>query len=97
MANAVEIELLGKIYHVNCPVGQEEILRNAKGRVEEKMLDLRGKAKVANMEKLAVITALNLSYQLGEELQRNNEYTQELEIKIKALNEKVNVALLDHE
>jgi len=94
MVRAVDIELLGKIYQVNCPEGQERSLQNARDRLEQKMQELKQKTKVPNVEKIAVIAALNFSYELGEEINRNNEYTESVDDRIKTLQESVDLALL---
>lgn len=93
MVKAVDIELLGKVYQVNCPEGQEKTLQDARDRLEKKMRELKRKTKVASVEKIAITAALNFSYELGEEVKRNSEYSHGVDAKIKALQESVEHAL----
>ena len=95
MAEAVDIELLGKMYRVNCPKGREALLQSARARLETKMLELKQKSRTSSNEQIAVITALNLSYELGEELKRNSDYTVGIDERIQQMQANIDQTLAE--
>ena len=62
----VEVSLLGQVYMLGCPDGGEALLRTAVASVDKEMLAIRDAGKVKARERIAVLAALNLAYQLAE-------------------------------
>lgn len=60
----VTVEILGKPYQVNCPPEQEIMLIEAAKELDTRMKEMKYKGQVVGLERIAVITALNLSYEL---------------------------------
>ena len=67
---AVSINILGKEYHVSCPAGEEQNLRQAAHTLNERMASIKASGKVVGLERIAVMAALNISHELQ---QRKNE------------------------
>jgi cell division protein ZapA len=62
----VEVVILGQVYMLGCPEGGEALLRNAVAAVDQEMTVIKGAGKVKARERIAVLAALNLAYQLAE-------------------------------
>lgn len=62
----VEVTLLGQVYRLGCPDGGETLLRTAVASVDKEMVAIQGAGKVKARERIAVLAALNLAYQLAE-------------------------------
>jgi cell division protein ZapA len=61
----VEVTILGQSYLLGCPEGGEAQLQAAVASVDREMSAIRDAGKVEARERIAVLTALNLAYQLA--------------------------------
>jgi cell division protein ZapA len=62
----VEVSILGQVYMLGCPEGGEALLATAVAAVDQEMTAIRNGGKVKARERIAVLAALNLAYQLAE-------------------------------
>jgi cell division protein ZapA len=62
----LEVTILGQSYILACPDGGERALLEAVGTVDREMSAIRDAGKVKARERMAVLAALNLAYQLAE-------------------------------
>ena len=62
----VEVTILGQGYVLGCPEGGEALLSTAVAHVDREMSAIRDSGKVKARERIAVLAALNLAYQLAE-------------------------------
>ena len=62
----VEVSILGQVYRLGCPEGGETLLATAVAGVDKEMTAIREGGKVKARERIAVLAALNLAYQLAE-------------------------------
>ena len=62
----VEVTILGQGYILGCPDGGEPLLHAAVAKVDGEMSAIRDGGKVKARERIAVLAALNLAYQLAE-------------------------------
>lgn len=62
----IEVTILGQSYILGCPEGGETSLLEAVGNVDREMSAIRDAGKVKARERIAVLAALNLAYQLAE-------------------------------
>ena len=62
----VEVTIMGHGYILGCPVGGEALLAQAVAGVDKEMTHIRDSGKVKARERIAVLAALNLAYQLAE-------------------------------
>ncbi|MBA4176768.1 MAG: cell division protein ZapA [Leptothrix sp. (in: Bacteria)] len=62
----VEVSILGQVYMLGCPAGGETLLAAAVASVDKEMTTIRDSGKVRARERIAVLAALNLAYQLAE-------------------------------
>lgn len=62
----VEVMILGQAYTLACPEGGEALLTAAVARVDQEMQAIRDAGKIKARERIAVLAALNLAYQMAE-------------------------------
>ena len=62
----VEVTIMGHGYILGCPEGGEALLAQAVASVDKEMSTIRDSGKVKARERIAVLAALNLAYQLAE-------------------------------
>ncbi len=62
----LEVSILGQVYMLGCPEGGEAQLQAAVSLVDQEMTAIRDAGKVKARERIAVLAALNLAYQLAE-------------------------------
>ena len=62
--NTVAVKILDKEYQVACPEDQEADLLVSAKYLDKQMRDIRDTGKVIGLERIAVMAALNISYEL---------------------------------
>jgi cell division protein ZapA len=66
----LEVTILGQSYILGCPDGGEALLGAAVANVDREMSSIRDAGKVKARERIAVLAALNLAYQLADRAPR---------------------------
>ena len=62
----IEVTIMGQSYVLGCPEGGETALLEAVNQVDREMSAIRDGGKVRARERIAVLAALNVAYQLAE-------------------------------
>jgi cell division protein ZapA len=62
----MDVTILGQSYLLTCPDGGETSLLAAVASVDREMSTIRDAGKIKARERIAVLAALNLAYQLAE-------------------------------
>ena len=62
----LEVQIMGQNYLLGCPAGGEARLLEAVERVDTAMCKIRDVGKVRARDRIAVLAALNLAFDLGE-------------------------------
>ena len=62
----LEIQIMGQGYLLSCPEGGESRLLEAVERVDTAMCKIRDAGKVRARDRIAVLAALNLAYELAD-------------------------------
>lgn len=60
----VHVNILDKDYQIACPPSEREALHRAAEELDERMRTIRSSGNVIGLERIAVMTALNLCYEL---------------------------------
>jgi cell division protein ZapA len=63
----IEVQIMGQSYLLGCPEGGEAQLRQAVERVDVAMCKIRDANKVKARDRIAVLAALNLAFDLGQQ------------------------------
>ena len=62
--NTLKVKILEKDYLVSCPDDKKDALTAAALHLDGKMRDIRSSGKVLGTERIAVMAALNITYEL---------------------------------
>lgn len=62
----LEVQIMGQSYMLTCPKNGESHLRQAVAKVDEAMCNIRDMGKVKSRDRIAVLAALNLTFELME-------------------------------
>ena len=62
----LEVQIMGQSYLLGCPEGGESRLLDAAERVDTAMCKIRDGGKVRARDRIAVLAALNLAFDLGD-------------------------------
>lgn len=62
----IEVTIMGQSYLLACPPGGETALVRAVEQVDQEMCAIRDAGRIRARERIAVLAALNLAYQLAQ-------------------------------
>ena len=63
----LEVQIMGQSYLLGCPIGGESRLLDAVERVDTAMCKIRDGGKVRARDRIAVLAALNLAFDLADQ------------------------------
>ena len=95
MRKTLTISIMNKEFQVACPEGEEEALQRAARYLSEQMQEIRQSGKVVGMDRIAIMTALNMSHELlsgQSKVQTSQDYAK---LRIRALNDRLENAIDD--
>ncbi len=93
MSKTLTISIMNKEFQVACPEGEEEALQRAASYLSEQMQEIRQSGKVVGMDRIAIMTALNMSHELlsgQSKVQTSQDYAK---LRIRALNDRLKNAI----
>ncbi|WP_339799619.1 cell division protein ZapA [uncultured Marinobacter sp.] len=88
-STTVEVSILEKDYLVACPPEQQDALRRAARHLDSRMREIRTTGKVLGTERIAVMAALNITYELLEDSTMSGAAG----LLLKAMDDKLDAAL----
>ncbi|MDQ7048468.1 MAG: cell division protein ZapA [Enterobacterales bacterium] len=89
----VTIHILGNEYHVASPEDEVEKLEQAAKALDARMREIKEGGRIMGLEKVAVMAALNLSYELMHGNAMSEEEAQAVDQRIETLQNKIESAL----
>lgn len=92
-STGVTISILGKELMVTCPDGEREALLAAARELDGRMREVQDAGKVLGNERVAVMTALNLTNELLGLRRHSQAVPAELDARLQALTGKIEAAL----
>jgi cell division protein ZapA len=87
------IEILGKYYPVRCPESELASLQEAAAYLNKQMLSVQDSGKVINLERIAIITALNITSQFLQQDKKKDSLVNKINQKILQLQDKLDGAI----
>jgi cell division protein ZapA len=90
----VNVTVLEKEYLINCEEGEREALRSAADYLNQRMNEMKSGGGVIGSERIAVMTALNITNELLAYKKDNQDYTSNIDSTLKRLQNKINDALV---
>lgn len=67
MMKQIDFKIMGQTYVLGCPEEQEQRLRETVARVDAAMCTIRDAGKVRGSERIAVMAALNLTFEFAQQ------------------------------
>lgn len=92
--HTVTVRILDKDYQVACPEEQEAQLVSSAKYLDKQMRGIRDSGKVIGLERIAVMAALNIGYELLEATDGSG-LSQPSDDSVKRINRKLDAALHD--
>jgi len=65
-AKSLDVNIMGRSYKVTCPDEEREALLQAVAYLDQKMAEIKSGGRVASVERIAVMAALNIAHELLE-------------------------------
>ena len=93
-ASRVSVRILEKEYHVSCPPEERAALLDSAEYLNRKMREIRDSGKVVGLDRIAVMAALNIVNELLQSRGRDEGAESEFALRIKAMRERVESALV---
>jgi cell division protein ZapA len=87
------IEILGKIYPVRCSESELSSLQQAADYLNQKMSEVKDSGKAINLERIAIMTALNISHQYLQMDEQKSTYINKINQRITYLQNKLDDAI----
>jgi cell division protein ZapA len=82
----LDVQIMGQSYLLGCPEGGEDQFREAVQRVDAAMCRIRDAGKVKARDRIAVLAALNLAFELSEKVPSSNTNQPQVTTAAAALN-----------
>jgi len=92
-ALAISVSILDKDYKVACPSGEQPALLASAEYLDSKMREVRDSGNIIGSERVAVITALNITNDFLKSSQVEKELGKNLPPRLKSLESKISKAL----
>ena len=93
----IGIMLLDKPYRIKCPKESVTHLQEAALYLNRKMRDVRDAGKIVGIERVAIITALNIVHDLLAQKKQKTQYIDTLNQQIRTIQSKIESALAESE
>ena len=90
----IKVTILDKEYLISCEDHEREQLRQSVDFLNGKMKEMKSTGGVIGSERIAVMTALNITNELLAYKQKNQDYTSRIDNTLKRLQSKINNALV---
>lgn len=87
------IEILGKPYPIRCPESELQSLQEAAEYLNQKMSEVQESGKAINIERIAIITALNIAYQFLQIDQQKSTLVSKINQRISNLQDRLDTAI----
>ena len=88
---AISVEILGKEYRIACPPDSRQDLDQAARLLDQRMKEIKSQGKLYGAERVVIMAALNLSYEL---LQATND-SQSQQSQLSKMNDKIESTLTE--
>ena len=89
----ISVRLLDREYQVACPADERSDLLDSAEYLDTKMREVRDSGKVVGLDRIAVISALNLANELIKLRRNGSSVDADLGAKLQKLRERVETAL----
>lgn len=92
-ASTICVKILDKEYQVSCPKNEEEALKKSAEYLDRQMREIRGKATVFGLDRIAVMASLNITNDLLRQAKLVRHLKTGSEMQIDSISNKLDQAL----
>ncbi len=96
-ATTLSIQILDKTYKIKCPKVESQALQKSALYLDNKMRELRDTGNVVGIDRIAILAALNVCYELLQQKNQNHSYIETMSGRIRDLQGKIEAALVQSE
>jgi len=90
---AVSVQILDKEYRISCVPAEQAGLRESARLLDERMREIRQSGRVLGADRIAVIAALNVTYELAKTRTDQTRGEQDFDQRLGALQKRLDDAL----
>lgn len=87
--DVIDIKILDRVYKVKCTADEAPELEASAEYLDEQMRKVRQSGSIMNIDRIAVVTALNVCHELLQIKQEQTQITQVVKQRVKDLGERV--------
>ena len=91
----ISVSLLDKEYQIACPPNEQEQLLKAGRQLDKRLREIRDSGSIVGLERIAIMAALNLSYELLQSSESSASSSLDLN-QIQTLSDRVDRVLHQH-
>ena len=91
----IDVKILDKEYRVACGEGEQESLLRSARFLDDRMREIRRTGKVVGTERIAVMAALNLAYEILEQHASKDASSEQTSKRLRKMQDKIDIALHD--
>jgi cell division protein ZapA len=92
----VSVKILDKEYQVSCKQDEVDALTASARHVDQQMRQIRESGKVFGLDRIAVMTALNLANEMLQKHHTVNDVQREADVMVRHLTDRITSALAEH-
>ena len=89
----ISVKILDKEYRVACGEGEQDSLHDSARFLDQRMREIRGAGKVIGTERIAVMAALNLAYEILDQKTTKDDSSQAVLKRLRTMQDKIDLAL----
>ncbi|MBF0471288.1 MAG: cell division protein ZapA [Gammaproteobacteria bacterium] len=89
--NQEQIQILDRNYNISCPAEEKASLHESANLLDKKMREIRSSSKISNVERIAIMAALNIAHDLIKE--RRSGMSLEVVERLEKISGKISLAL----
>ena len=92
-STSVQVKIIDKEYHVNCPPSDKEALIKSARYLDENMSKIKGRGNIHGVEKIAVMAALNITHDMLRKNRLINETRHATAQQVQGIETKIDSAI----
>jgi cell division protein ZapA len=87
------IEILGKSYPIRCLEPELNLLQQAAAFLNQKMSEVQDSGKAINLERIAIITALNIAHQFLQIDEQKSNFVNKISERLTQLQNRLDIVI----
>ena len=92
-STSVQVKIMDKEYRVNCPPSDQEALIKSASYLDENMRNIKGRGNIHGVEKIAVMSALNITHDMLRKNRLINETRHSTAQQVQGIEAKIDSAI----